>query len=147
MGKGGCIICHSGPFFTDFAFHNMSREAVSPDGTRADEGRFLITGVEADRGAFLTPTLRSVVMTSPFFHDGSEVNLRRVIAHITGPDGKKDPLHSPILDGLSLLNDADTDALISFLKALTGTMPSPARFNVPLEDLPSLDHAPVGAPL
>lgn len=144
LNKGKCVSCHSGPFFTDFNYYNLSREELREDGTRSDEGRFLITGKEEDRGKFLTPTLRSVAMTSPFFHNGSEVSLRKVIAHITGPDSKEDPMHSPVLDTLVPLNEEDTEALVAFIKALTGEVPATDLFLLPLDEMPNVDTVPVG---
>jgi cytochrome c peroxidase len=44
-----------------------------------DECRFKVTGVEADRYAFRTPTLRNVDLTAPYMHDGSVSTLRSVI--------------------------------------------------------------------
>ncbi len=144
VGKGGCVSCHYGPMFTDFGYHNMSREAVADDGSREDEGRFLITGNDADKGKFLTPTLRSVVFTAPWWHDGGETDLRRLLAHITGPEGKADPLHDPILDGIEPLAAAETEDLLQFLKALTGTHPDPVDFTAPVESFPNIDTVPVG---
>ena len=146
LGEGGCVACHSGPLFSDFNYHNLSREEVSEDGTREDEGRYLVTGKEEDRGKFLTPTLRGALMTSPFYHDGSEVDIRKVIGHITGPDGKKDPLHSPFLDTLSPLSAEDTDALVEFLKALVGPHPDIALFSIPFTSLPNIDTVQIGQP-
>src|SRR5205085_2916492 len=68
-GKGRCVLCHAGPLLTDFGFHNVSSAPPGVDGERADEGRFLVTGREPDRGKFLTPTLRGAWDTAPYFHD------------------------------------------------------------------------------
>lgn len=146
VGKARCSACHYGPFFTDFDYHNMSREAVAGDGSRADEGRFLITGEEADRGKFLTPTLRSVVFTAPWWHDGSETDMRSLIGHITGPEGRADPMHDPILDGIEPLTAEEMDDLVAFLKTLTGSHPDPAVFTAPVEEFPNIDTVPVGVP-
>jgi len=147
LGEGGCVVCHNGPFLTDFDFHNLSREEVADDGTRADEGRYLITGKEEDRGKFLTPTLRAVVMTSPFFHDGSESDLRKVVAHKTGPDGKLDPLHDPILDTLSPLDEEDIKDLVQFLKALRGGYPNADLFTINPAELPDIEDVFIGTQL
>lgn len=147
VGKAGCIHCHYGPLFSDFGYHNMSREPVADDGSRADEGRFLITGDPADRGRFLTPTLRSVVFTAPWWHNGSETDLRRLLAHITGPEGETDPLHDPILDGIEPLADDETEDLVQFIKALSGTHPDPVTFTAPVDSLPDIDAVPIGVSL
>src|SRR6185369_13379241 len=85
--RAECIACHSGPLFSDFRFHNVSTSPPDASGMRADEGRFRVTGVEADHGAFLTPTLRHVSNTSPYLHDGSQTTLAAVIRHLTSAEG------------------------------------------------------------
>lgn len=120
-GKGACGACHSGPFFSDFKFHNIATSPPGADGKRPDEGRFLVTGAEADRGAFLTPTLRSVSLTSPYLHDGSEVSLAKVIARKTSKATRAlDPNRDGLLDTLPELTDAEMNDLVAFLKALKG---------------------------
>ena len=57
-------------------------------------GRFLITKKEADIAAFKTPNLRNVLVTGPYFHDGSQETLWDVIDHYNKGDG----LHNPYLD-------------------------------------------------
>ena len=37
----------------------------------ADQGRFNVTGEEADKHLFRVPTLRNVALTAPYFHNGS----------------------------------------------------------------------------
>jgi cytochrome c peroxidase len=116
-GTGGCALCHLGPNFTDNVFHNASTSPPRGDGTRADEGRARVTGQEADRGAFLTPTLRQVTLTEPYFHDGSAVTLADVINHLDG-GADEDPNHDPRLGPpLGLTGDERSD-LAAFLQTL-----------------------------
>jgi cytochrome c peroxidase len=130
-GTGRCIICHHGPFFTDFSFHNLST-AWRSDGTRGDQGRFLVTGDHADRGKFLTPTLRQTYDTSPYFHDGSRPGLRDVITHLSSPAVTADPNHDPVFNTPLALSSADTTDLIAFIRALrapmTATITPPSAF-------------------
>jgi cytochrome c peroxidase len=44
-------------------------------------GRFLVTKKEADTAAFKTPNLRNVLVTGPYFHDGSQETLWDVVDH------------------------------------------------------------------
>ena len=44
---------------------------------------------EADRGAFKTPTLRSVAISAPYFHDGSVATLKDAVRYMAG-GGKPD---------------------------------------------------------
>jgi len=120
QGAGRCIGCHSGPFFTDFGFHNLSTSPPGPDGTRADEGHYDVTGLQADRGTFLTPTLRQAYDTSPYFHDGSAAGLASVLQHLSSPAVTVDPNHDPLFDTPLALSDDDMTDLISFIQSLRG---------------------------
>jgi cytochrome c peroxidase len=70
----------------------IDRPAIQTDMSAL--GRFLITKKEADIAAFKTPDLRNVLVTGPYFHDGSQEALRDVINHYNKGDG----LHNPYLD-------------------------------------------------
>jgi cytochrome c peroxidase len=95
-GKARCVFCHTGPNFTDNNFHNVSTSLPDENGNRPDEGRARVTGLAADGGKFLTPTLRQVTLTSPYFHDGSAFGLLDVVNHLSsGADA--DPNHDPLV--------------------------------------------------
>ena len=102
----GCIACHSGPAFTDGSFNRFEL----PGST--DEGRFVVTGDEADKFAFRTPTLRNVAVTYPYFNNGSVSSLRDAVN----------------LMGVQMLGneftDPELDSLVAFLHTLTGEMPN-----------------------
>lgn len=80
-----CASCHSGPDFSDFAYHRLE----GSDPTREDQGLFESTGRAADRGRFRTTPLRNVTLTGPWWHDGSartlEEALRRHRQSLTAP--------------------------------------------------------------
>lgn len=83
FGKARCSLCHVGQNFTDSQFHNLGVGAkdgkLSPDAF----GRFdrLPLGHKNPEaiGAFKTPTLRGLVATAPYLHDGSEKTLEQVV--------------------------------------------------------------------
>ena len=81
-------------------------------------GRFLVTKQEKDTASFKTPGLRNVLVTAPYFHDGSQETLRDVMDHYNKGDG----LHNPWLDEdiqpLALTED-QIDDLVAFLASLT----------------------------
>jgi cytochrome c peroxidase len=116
-GKARCTSCHTGPNFTDNQFHNLSTSLPGPDGKRADEGRARVTGLEADRGAFLTPTLRQVVLTEPYFHDGSGASVLDVLNHLNAGAGA-DPNHDPLVGTPLGLTEAEKADLYAFLQTL-----------------------------
>lgn len=118
-GKAGCFVCHTGANFTDNGFHNVSSATLLADGSRSDEGRFLVTGLEADRGKFQTPSLRHASRTTPYFHDGSRGTLLDVIRHFdAGAVG--DPNRDPVLGRPLGLSDDEMLDLIAFIRALRG---------------------------
>ena len=116
MGKGRCAACHTPPFYGNSTFFNIGLEAGK---AKPDPGRFTVTKNEADTGAFKTPTLRSVALGAPYFHDGSRAALEEAVRFMaTG--GGDDPKKSPILAPTGL-NDAELAQIVEFLKSLTST--------------------------
>ena len=67
-----------GVLFTDLQYHNVG---IGMSAAALDVGRFKVTDVETDRGAFKTPTLRDISQSAPYFHDGSAATLADVVAH------------------------------------------------------------------
>ena len=78
FGKANCSACHSGPTFTDFAFHNIG---VGMDKPEPDKGRVVVSKLEGDTGAFKTPTLREIARSAPYMHDGGMKTLEEVVEH------------------------------------------------------------------
>jgi cytochrome c peroxidase len=111
--KAGCWRCHGGPNFTDEGFHNTG---VAWGREPADLGRHRVTGRDEDRGRFKTPTLRGVVLTAPYMHDGSLATLPDVVEFYNrggGDNPHRDATLAPL--GLSA---EEVRALVAFLKAL-----------------------------
>jgi cytochrome c peroxidase len=115
-GKGNCSACHVAPTFTDERLHNTG--VAFQGGRWLDQGRYLVTGNEEDRGAFKTPTLREVARTAPYMHDGSLSTLEDVIAYYDR-GGNRNPYLDRELQSLKL-EDAEKQALITFLRSLSG---------------------------
>lgn len=69
-----CAACHAGSLFSDNNFHYIG---VRP--ANEDTGRFAVTGNNADRGAFRTPSLRDVAQRAPYMHDGRFATLEEVV--------------------------------------------------------------------
>ena len=146
-GKGRCMTCHAvnptSPMFTDNLFHNIGVSAHKSDFValarkglalvekgntkQIDElalqtdlselGRFLATKQTSDVGAFKTPGLRNILMTHPYFHDGSQDTLWDTIDHYN-----KGGVQNPFLDGGIQrlgLTEPEIDDLVAFLAALT----------------------------
>lgn len=89
-GRAQCSTCHAGPLQSDQKFHAI---AVPQFGIgkghgvsmREDLGRFGVTGIEADRFKFRTPSLRNVYISGPWGHDGAFTNLRDYVRHYVAP--------------------------------------------------------------
>ena len=54
---------------------------IDSDDSKNDAGAGAITNVEADHGAFRSPSLRNVEVTGPYMHDGRFKTLDRVVGH------------------------------------------------------------------
>jgi len=131
-------------YFTDFAFHNIGigilRHNVTPLAQQAQRliakndlpgvdqaaiqselsvlGRFLVTRKDADTASFKTPGLRNVLITSPYFHDGSQETLWDVMDHYNKGDGLKNPWLDEDIEPLALTEN-EIDDLVSFMASLT----------------------------
>jgi cytochrome c peroxidase len=81
-------------------------------------GRFLITKKEKDIASFKTPDIRNVLVTGPYFHDGSQETLWDVIDHYNKGDGLQNPYLDEDIQPLAL-TESDIDDLVSFMASLT----------------------------
>lgn len=113
--KAKCTNCHSGYLFTDQQFHNVG---IGMNAKEPDWGRYKVTNLERDKGAFKTPTLRDVSDSGPYFHDGSAATLEQAVAIMA-----KGGIGNPHLDRVNLekadLSGADILDIVEFLKSLS----------------------------
>lgn len=117
--KGDCFHCHTTILFTDNEFHNNGLDSVF-----ADQGYFDVTCNPSDKGKFRTPTLRNLVFTAPYMHDGRFESLEEVIDFYS--EGLKfsptiDPLMKKVEQGGIDLTEEEKQNLLAFLKTLTDT--------------------------
>ncbi|MFT6179748.1 MAG: cytochrome c peroxidase [Akkermansiaceae bacterium] len=94
-----CFHCHGGANFSDHQSHNNGLG-----------------------GTFSTPSLRNLVLTAPYMHDGRFQTLDQVIDHYSGPIERSKDLDSNLAKHPKLglqLNKVDQAALVAFLKTLT----------------------------
>ena len=130
--------------FTDNDFHNIGigilRHHVGPLAQQAERdlaqghlasidaaaitsemsvlGRFLITKKQSDIASFRTPDLRNVLVTGPYFHDGSMQTLWDVVDHYNKGDGLSDPWLDEDMQLLAL-TEPEIQDLVAFLASLT----------------------------
>ena len=130
--------------FTDDQFHNIgvlvvrhnvvplarqAQQAIAKGDTIAIDqaailtpmsalGRFLITRADSDIASFKTPDLRNVMVTAPYFHDGSAATLWDVMDHYNKGAGLKDPYLSTEIQPLAL-HETDIDDFVALMASLT----------------------------
>jgi cytochrome c peroxidase len=110
VGRGSCVLCHSGPTFTNKEFHDVRVPVLAadapPDAGRLQgvlrllEDEFVAVGTHSDDaesaraqqmlyvndaagslGHFKTPGLRNVALTAPYMHQGQLATLDAVVKH------------------------------------------------------------------
>jgi len=121
-----CISCHKGVLFTDYSFRNNGL-----DSSPLDIGRERITQNADDRGKFKVPSLRNVMQTYPYMHDGRFMTIEQVIDHYRFSIQSSANL-DPILVGGITLTESEKEDLIQFLHTLTDwDFISDSRFSTP----------------
>ena len=95
---------------------DIDRAAIQTDMSALD--RFLITKQEKDIASFKTPNIRNVLVTGPYFHDGSQETLWDVIDHYNKGDGLQNPYLDQDIQPLAL-TESDIDDLVAFMASLT----------------------------
>ena len=114
--KAACATCHTPPLYTDLGFHNVGI-GWDKDVKEPDEGRGKITKDDKDKGAFKTPTLRSVATSAPYFHDGRAATLEEAVDLMAG-GGIANPHLDKALKPVKL-SDEEKKQLVAFLTALS----------------------------
>lgn len=114
FGKGRCFTCHRGPALTNQTFANIG---VGMDQPEPDLGRYNVTKMEWDRGAFKIPTLLNIAKTAPYMHDGSLDTLAQVIEHYNQGGIANENLDPRI--GPLRLSPEEKVALEKFLRAFS----------------------------
>ena len=117
--KAKCMNCHSGPLFTDNSFHNIGFSGN-------DDGYYKVTHKDEDMGKFKTPSLRDVMKTGPWMHDGKESDIGVIIEKFNA--GSAAPGASKLLKSLQLTDREKAD-LLAFLQAISAP---PAGFKKPV---------------
>jgi cytochrome c peroxidase len=108
----GCITCHQGVDVGGNMFQPLGvlGDYFGDRGnvTKADFGRFNVTGKDEDKFVFKVPSLRNIALTAPYFHDGSAKTLEQAVATMAKYQlGRELPPN-------------DSAQIVLFLKSLTG---------------------------
>lgn len=124
--RAGCTACHVGPNLSDEKYHNIG---IGMDADEPDLGRYNVTQDDKDRGAFKTPTIRNIVHSAPYMHDGSQPTLLAVVEWYA-KGGHANPHLSEKIKKLEL-SDQDKKDLVAFMEACTGEFPKIERERLP----------------
>lgn len=108
-----CATCHAGKYVG--AAQNQKLGVAKPwpalDGGVVDHGRIAVTKQDVDNDVFKVPSLRNVVRTAPYLHDGSIATLEEVTKLMARHQVGKE------------LTDEQVKSLVRFMGALTGEPP------------------------
>ena len=110
----GCADCHSGAGVggSKFRKFGVKEDYWKATGSKPfDTGRYGLTKKATDMNVFKVPVLRNVEMTPPYFHDGSIGTLPEAVR-----------IMARVQLGKTLVDD-DTNAIVAFLRSLTGKVP------------------------
>lgn len=128
--KGRCMNYHHGQDLTDDSFHNIGLTYYNRK--FQDLGRYEITKNPDDVGKFKTPSLRDLMLTRPWMHNGFFDSLEGIVnrynsgMHMIDPSAEKkatDPLYpytDPLMQPLKLSRE-EVKAIVAFLESLSGT--------------------------
>jgi len=107
----GCISCHNGVNIGGNSFQKFG--VITPvTWSENSDDRYQMTRREQDKNVYKVPTLRNIVLTAPYFHDGRSKTLKDAIALMSN--------HNL---GIPLSNE-ESDNILAFLHTLTGTLPA-----------------------
>ena len=110
-----CGSCHQEPLFTDFSLRN---NGLPVDPVLQDFGRMRITHLAADSLKFKVPSLRNVMVSFPYGHDGSVYDIYTMLEHYnTGVVSS--PTLDPLLKNKIPLSNFEKGQLVAFLSTLT----------------------------
>lgn len=139
--KARCMNCHHGTYFTDYGLHNIGISYYGRE--QEDLGRYYITKQAKDMGLFVTPSLRDLLITTPYMHNGLFDNLTGIVNmynsgmqmnNPTALEKQTDSLY-PSASSLLLpleLNDLEIQALVKFLESLSST-----RYKMDIPSIPT----------
>lgn len=120
--KLNCVSCHPPPYFTlatksdniDSIYANIGLYVKYP---LTDNGLSSFTKKSSDEGKFKIPSLRNVLLTAPYMHDGSIATISEVIDHYA-KGGRNHPNKNKNIKGFTITSKEKQD-LIEFLETLT----------------------------
>ena len=140
IGKAACVSCHHSPLLSSQHFQNVATGILGKDTGRSmvaeaqrwdvfnclgeysdapkDECKdltFMNNNRHELSGSFKVPSLRNVINTAPYMHDGRYQSLAEAVKHYANPpDTKLIDHHMPMIT----LDEREQQRLVDFLKTL-----------------------------
>lgn len=113
--KQKCASCHKEPLFTDLSYRNTG---IPMDAVLQDKGRMRITQNPADSLKFRVPSLRNIMVSSYYGHDGRFFDVYQVLEHYNS-GVINGPTTDPLVKNKIPLSNFEKGQLVAFLSALT----------------------------
>lgn len=110
-----CAACHKEPLFTDGSFRN---NGLPYNAALNDAGRMRITGNTADYLKFKVPSLRNIMESPPYMHDGRYYDIFNVFEHYNSGVHQTPTVDPLVRNGIPLSSD-DQRHLYFFLYTLS----------------------------
>jgi cytochrome c peroxidase len=124
--KTKCETCHKEPLLTDNSFRNIG---LATNTLLNDFGRMRVTSNSNDSLKFKVPSLRNVILTFPYMHDGRIYSIGQVIDHYRTGIITTQPTLDPLLVNRIAITNTEKNDLIYFLNTLSDTsMTNSPRF-------------------
>ena len=108
----GCILCHNG---INIGGNFYNKFGIFKESNSTSLGRYDITKRREDKYVFKVPSLRNVALTAPYMHDGRAKTLKEAVEIMTEHQLGR------------YMAPEETDAIVAFLKSLTGDIPPIAK--------------------
>lgn len=128
--KARCMNCHNGALLSDNQYHNTGLANYKQ--ANEDLGRYNFTKKAGDAGRFRTPSLRDVMRTNPWMHNGLFDNMEKIVERydsgitqsaLTTAQQQDSlfPRTDPLIKKLHLTTKEKLD-LIAFLHSITAAL-------------------------
>ncbi len=125
MAKGDCLHCHTtdaNVLGTNLEYINNGLDNINSVDQYKDKGLGAITGKSIDCGKFKVPSLRNLLFTAPYMHDGRFKTLEDVVNFYSEGVNKSiniDPRMEFAHQGGVKLSKKEKGEIVLFLKTLT----------------------------
>ncbi|RYF04664.1 MAG: c-type cytochrome [Deltaproteobacteria bacterium] len=119
----GCLACHNGAYLGGSMYQKVGVKKPWPN--QKDQGRFMITKLDADKMMFKVPSLRNVLKTGPYFHDGETADIKVAIKMMGEYQLGKS------------LSETEVQDIATFFESLTGELPANELIAMPALPLSS----------